>query len=377
MAREYANNLTLVREAENRKLAATKGYRSTTALLTAISHISVAEARTRVGLARRRQVAVELALAQGRITSAHVRAIHYVLSKAPTTIAETDLVEAVTTLVELAEQATPTTVRKAGHGLAGYWSVDSRPADDTETDLARPRRAFRSHRLLDGRMRFSGMFDRETSARVELIFQQLARPRQRDEFGRADGRGRSEREGDALAEALALAVRVTESQQPQSEHTVAVTIPLAELEKRAGATFTRGVGHTTPAQLRRICCGDVKVVPAVLGSNAEVLDLGRGTQLVTTAQRTALALRDKGCTRPGCQRPAKWCRPHFIVHWLDGGSTDLVNLALVCEEHERELHHTEWEVRLVDGRIAFIPPAWLDPEQRPLHNTAHQLQAAA
>ncbi|MFD9962979.1 DUF222 domain-containing protein [Amycolatopsis sp. NPDC058986] len=377
MSREYANNLALVREADNRKLAAAKGYRSTTALLTTVARVSVDEARTRVRLARRPQETVENALAQGRISAAHVRAIHYVLSKAPATIADSDLAEAVSTLVELAEQSTPTIVRKAGHDLAGYWSVDSQPAEDTETELARPRRAFCSHRLLDGRMKFNGVFDRETAARLELLFQQLAEPKPRDEFGRADERSQSEREGDAIAEALALAVRVTESDQARSEHTVAVTIPLAELEKRAGAAFTCGVGHTTAAQLRRICCGDVKVVPAVLGSDAEVLDLGRSTRLVTTAQRAALALRDKGCTRPGCRRPAKWCRPHFILHWMDGGSTDLVNLALVCEEHERELHHTDWEVRLVNGRVAFIPPRWLDPKQQPLYNTAHEVQVAA
>ncbi|MCU1679776.1 MAG: endonuclease, partial [Amycolatopsis sp.] len=33
--------------------------------------------------------------------------------------------------------------------------------------------------------------------------------------------------------------------------------------------------------------------------------------------------------------------------------------------------HSDWSMRMVDGVPEFIPPKWLDQEQKPIHNTAH------
>ena len=40
------------------------------------------------------------------------------------------------------------------------------------------------------------------------------------------------------------------------------------------------------------------------------------------------AVRDGGCAFPGCGTPSGWCDAHHIVHWNDGGPTDLDNLIL-------------------------------------------------
>jgi hypothetical protein len=79
--------------------------------------------------------------------------------------------------------------------------------------------------------------------------------------------------------------------------------------------------------------------------------------------------RDRCCTFPGCDRPASWCICHHIIHWADGGTTCLTNLALLCERHHTVIHHGEWTVRLgADGLPEFIPPPWIDPEQKPRRN---------
>ena len=52
--------------------------------------------------------------------------------------------------------------------------------------------------------------------------------------------------------------------------------------------------------------------------------------VVPAAIRRALALRDKGCTHPGCTRPHHWCDSHHIIHWAIGGPTSLDNLVLLC-----------------------------------------------
>ncbi|MFI5287277.1 MAG: HNH endonuclease signature motif containing protein [Candidatus Dormibacteria bacterium] len=37
-------------------------------------------------------------------------------------------------------------------------------------------------------------------------------------------------------------------------------------------------------------------------------------------------LRDQGCRFPGCDRPPAWTDGHHIIHWSDGGPTELENL---------------------------------------------------
>jgi hypothetical protein len=57
-----------------------------------------------------------------------------------------------------------------------------------------------------------------------------------------------------------------------------------------------------------------------------------------------------------------------VVAWQDGGPTNLDNLTLLCEHHHRVVHHTGWEIRMVNGIPWFIPPALIDPQRKPLRN---------
>lgn len=108
--------------------------------------------------------------------------------------------------------------------------------------------------------------------------------------------------------------------------TLVVTMSLDDLAARSGAATTLGPVHSgtqlAPETARRIAC-DAGVVPVVLGSDSEVLDLGRQVRLFTSAQSRALWMRDVQCTFPGCDTPAFWCDAHHLVHWADGGLTDL------------------------------------------------------
>ena len=119
-----------------------------------------------------------------------------------------------------------------------------------------------------------------------------------------------------------------------------------------------GDGHDLPAAtLRRLAC-DADLIPIVLGTAGEVLDVGRTARLVTPAIWTALTARDHHCTFPGCDRPPLMCHAHHLTHWADGGTTALHNLALVCGHHHRVIHHTPWTIRLnpTDRRPEYRPP---------------------
>jgi hypothetical protein len=42
---------------------------------------------------------------------------------------------------------------------------------------------------------------------------------------------------------------------------------------------------------------------------------------------------------------------------------------MLCRTHHREIHSTNWQVRIArDGLPEFVPPAWLDKEQKPMRH---------
>lgn len=144
-----------------------------------------------------------------------------------------------------------------------------------------------------------------------------------------------------------------------------LTMDYADLSAGIGAA-TLDTGETlSPSTSRRLAC-DADLIPMVLGSHGEILDVGRLQRLVTTVIWLALVVRDRHCTFPGCHRPPIACDAHHIIHWLEGGPTSLHNLALLCRAHHRLIHNTPWEIRLnpIDKKPEFIPPARLDPEQK-------------
>jgi hypothetical protein len=126
-----------------------------------------------------------------------------------------------------------------------------------------------------------------------------------------------------------------------------------------------------PETARRLAC-DAEIIPAVLGARSAVLDLGRTMRIVPLALRRAVILRDRHCAQPGCRRRARRCQVHHIQHWADDGDTCLQNCVLLCAYHHRVIHHSDWEVHMIDGLPWFTPPAWLDPLRRPRHNRPWQ-----
>ena len=93
----------------------------------------------------------------------------------------------------------------------------------------------------------------------------------------------------------------------------------------------------SPSMLRLMACA-AHLIPHVLGSNGEQLDQGEEIRLFNKAQRRKLLRRDKHCTYPGCDRPGAWTRAHHVLHWFDGGWSDLDNAALLCEHHHGVVH---------------------------------------
>ncbi len=128
----------------------------------------------------------------------------------------------------------------------------------------------------------------------------------------------------------------------------------------------RGVGPIHPETARRIACDSVRTVVTVAPSDGDSvwmpstpalpLSVGRATRTIPAHIRTALVLRDQGCRFPGCDRPPAWTDGHHIIHWSDGGPTELENLISLCRPHHREVHEQRWRIHIADGRAVVEPP---------------------
>jgi hypothetical protein len=239
--------------------------------------------------------------------------------------------------------------------------------------MERDRRFLQIVRKPDGTLTLRGCLDKESAALALAVLDPLAAPLPMAD-GRPDGRSAESRYGDALVQALQLATPALPDVRGERPH-MFVTTTLESLQRQAGSALgSLEGGHLiSRGALRRIAC-DANVIPVVLGTAGQPLDIGRSTRLVTQGLRRALILRDGGCAFPGCDRPPMWCDAHHIDHWADGGPTSLCNLALLCVHHHDRVHREGWTIVMIDGRPWFIPPAWLDPDQRPRQNGRYRVR---
>ncbi|MET9311086.1 DUF222 domain-containing protein [Kribbella sp. NPDC003505] len=144
--------------------------------------------------------------------------------------------------------------------------------------------------------------------------------------------------------------------------TITVTIDFDDLKAATADAVGRTVysGGLSAATIRRLAC-DANIIPLVLGSNSEPLDVGRRVRLVTTAMRRALEARDRGCVV--CGAPPVMCDAHHLISWIDGGHTKVSNLALLCRRHHTDLHKGRWHITITNGEVHVARPSWAEPSR--------------
>jgi Domain of unknown function (DUF222)/HNH endonuclease len=182
--------------------------------------------------------------------------------------------------------------------------------------------------------------DPEGRAALEAALGPLSAPKPLD--GERDLRSSDRRRGEALVQLVRRAVATADMGPRNTKSQLFVTVDLETLRNGlTGAGETLGGADAgellAPETVRRLAC-DALIIPTVLGSAGEVLDLGQQVRLFTAAQTRRLWLRDRQCTYPGCDMPGQWCDAHHLIHWADGGPSDLANAALLCERHHTIVH---------------------------------------
>jgi len=113
-------------------------------------------------------------------------------------------------------------------------------------------------------------------------------------------------------------------------HTVVLHV---DVETRAADLHLRPA--LTDAERRYLCC-DAKV-ETWFERDGIPIGAARTTREIPRRLRRALEHRDRCCQVPGCNATVG-LHAHHLIHWEDGGPTELWNLALVCPFHHRAHH---------------------------------------
>ncbi len=112
------------------------------------------------------------------------------------------------------------------------------------------------------------------------------------------------------------------------------------------ARLERGNSQVTAGQVRDWCqtAGKITVKPVI------DLDAHDPVESPVVPERHAeiVALRDKTCVFPWCNRPARRCDKDHSVPHARGGPTCPCNLAPLCRRHHRIKTHGAWSYRSIE-----------------------------
>jgi hypothetical protein len=399
-AQRVAARLGLLRELDVRGYAASLSFTSTQAWLshellvdgtTAAADVRAARQLDPVGdvppaagVLVSRPLAGEVALAAtgralvvGSISRAHADAVSTSIRKLPipagASLAKADDLRAQAEAALLVECArlVPADVRRCGARIRHLEDPDG--VLDVERTAVKRARFWITYDPETAGYRFGGTTDAVTGAQLQTLIDAHAKPRPvlNPETGvmEADPRLPEQRRAHAFADLVRLAANADDTVSGGTSTQLVIT---ATLETLQGRLHEHGIpcadtetGTPLSAALIRLLACDTNVIPMMLGSNSEPLDVGRSTRTIPVAIRRALVKRDKGCAFPGCERPPRWADGHHIRHWADGGPTCLDNLVLLCGHHHDVIHHTAWTVRIQHGLPVFDPPPTSHRRGRP------------
>jgi Domain of unknown function (DUF222)/HNH endonuclease len=251
--------------------------------------------------------------------------------------------------------------RESSAGRLWHYCMRLRHALDAEGVAQEQRIAVEARRLQfsvwdDGSVLISGQLDPVGGAALRTALEPLAQP-----MGEGDDRCLERRQGDAIVELSlhSLDAGLVPQHASQRPH-LQVTTSLETLQALPGSPAA-DMEFSTPISavtVQRLAC-DANVARVVFGPDSVVVDVGRAVRVVSGATRRALNARDQHCRWPGCERTASWSAAHHVVHWTQGGKTDLSNLILLCHRHHWMVHEGGWKLAGAhDSRLRAIPPTY-------------------
>ena len=267
-------------------------------------------------------------------------------------------------LMALGENCDPTTVRRLREELLARHGIDG-DFEETEDRARKGQSLSLGTEIAPGLWEFALRLSRENRAALEAAIGPLSAPAPTpaNEHGPAepDTRPHDQRRAEALIAVITRAQKAGNNTWSSTKAQIFVGISLEDLQRRAGAGSLLGglsTGDLVSAETVRKWACDATIIPMVLNSCGEVVNLGRAERYFTPAQIKRLWLRDRHCTYPGCDAPASWCDAHHLIHWLDNGPTDLTNAALLCQRHHTTVHTQRYHGRVKIGENGQHHVVW-------------------
>ena len=278
------------------------------------------------------------ALADGAITPQHARAIADASAHTP--------VDEAVLLAAAAKQP----VDVFGHTVRGH--VNERSAGEDLEERRRRQCAQREANIKqesDGMYKLFGKFDPVAGARIEIALAAMANKVWHAE----DARNRAT-PAQRYADALEALITRQGTGKPQRATLVIVADYDLVARQLRDARLIDGT-PLAPSELLRLAL-DADILPALFDTKGQPLWLGHKYRHATTAQRIALAVRDKGCAVCGASN--SFCQAHHVIWWENGGPTDIDNLCLLCGDcHHKQIHELGAQLtRGPDGKFSLEPP---------------------
>jgi len=331
-------------------------------------HDARADLRLAEALDRRYPV-LGAGLRDGRVNHAQAHVIARALDNLPDDVPSEVVTSAEETLVGYAADFAPKPLARLGARILDVVAPEIADGAEGRRLAALEENAARAtcltmRRLGDGTTRLSGIVPDATASRLVLYLEAFTNPRQRvtTEGDPALRLPHPRKLGEAFCQLLEAVDPKRLPLHAGDATTVVITIPLDTLRAELGTGDLLG-GTTIPGpdsldrlsvgRVRRLAC-TAHLIPAVLGSKSEVLDLGRSQRLFSRKQRKALLVRDRTCRAEGCDIPGTWCEAHHWHPWAGGGNTDLDDGVLLCTHHHHRAHDTTHQAqRLPNGDVRF------------------------
>jgi len=242
----------------------------------------------------------------------------------------------------------------------------------------RARRSMTLYRQSDGMTRLVWLMDPETATVATDLFDRATSPRRGgprfvdpDAAAFAAGIADDERSTEQLAsdvflELLRQGANADSSQLLGTGAPVVRLLTAADLATRTGFGYLEGQPDPVSIETIERCACTGGTTEVEFDEHGQPLDLGREQRLYSRRQRVALAARDGGCRADGCDRPPSWTEAHHIRFWhRDKGKTDIADGILLCRHHHLLFHNNGWEIVREGSTYWVIPPADVDPEQKP------------
>jgi hypothetical protein len=375
-----------VGEAGRRGLPGAAGFKKLARWLRSVVAVAPHQANQRATLAEAlpepELAPTRVALAAGELSPGHAAVVVRTMdaiTKIPGPVSEGIQQEAQAMLVGFAGRLDPAELGQAARRLLHNLDPDAGERLAHDEDAQHEARCLTLWQERSGMWALRGLLPPVDGAAFATVLDVLSSPRPAQD-GTPDRRTAGQRRAESVGHlaALFLAARPADPLAlPSRAGSPTRMLAMADLATlTADLTVKGGQAGIPPGQLetgdgqgwdisplavQTLAC-DAEIVPVLTNGEGRALDVGTTIYPFPPRIRTAIELRDRHCTWPGCSAKSAWCDAHHLTPYRLGGPTSEANGTLLCGPHHRHVHDKGHTGQIVDGHVLWPPDLTYPPE---------------